>query len=66
MMRIDKGSVTELRKLNNPPHMVKDVMEIVCILFNIKPEKLQGGAVDYWPAAVKNLFTSKNFFNNIL
>ena len=55
-----------MRKLNNPPQLVKDVMEVVGMLFSIKPEKLPGGATNYWPAIVKQCLTSKDFLKKLI
>ena len=55
LSQIKKADITELKKLPNPPVMVKDVMEIVCLLMKVAPEKVRGGDDDYWKAAVKLL-----------
>ena len=52
---IKKFDIAELKKLPAPPVMVKDVMELVCILLHIKPEKARGGESDYWKPAGKLL-----------
>ena len=41
-------------------------MEIVGVLFDIKPEKQRGGKLDYWPVIVKKFFGNKNFLKKVL
>lgn len=56
---LKQNDITIAKTMTNPPSGVKLVMESVCILKNIKPEKKvdsSGKAVeDYWPPAKKML-----------
>ena len=55
LSQIRKADIAELKKLPSPPVMVKDVMEIVCVLMHVAPEKVRGGNADYWKPAKKLL-----------
>jgi dynein heavy chain len=35
---LDKNDISEIRVFNNPPDMVRTVMEAICICFNTKPD----------------------------
>jgi hypothetical protein len=50
---LNKSSVTEMRRMANPPAGVKMVGETLCILFGEKPERRADNVLDYWPASKK-------------
>ncbi|XP_070559259.1 dynein axonemal heavy chain 3-like isoform X5 [Ptychodera flava] len=56
---LKQQDITMVKVMTNPPNGVKLVMEAICILRGIKPEKKvneQGKTIeDYWPAAKKML-----------
>ena len=37
---LTKGDITEMKGMKNPPKLVKLVMEGVCIMLEVKPEKV--------------------------
>ena len=57
---LTKGDITEMKGMKNPPKLVKLVMEGVCIMLEVKPDKVAAedgkGKVDsYWGPATKVL-----------
>ncbi|ESO02274.1 hypothetical protein HELRODRAFT_188646 [Helobdella robusta] len=53
------SDITEVKTMKNPPGVVKLVMEAVCIMLNIKPDRKPDGSGkmfdDYWSASQKLL-----------
>ena len=69
---LNRGDIVEVKSLSNPPGGVKMVMEAVCIMFEIKPEKVKdpNDAMkkidDYWgPAKGKVLADPSKFLNDL-
>lgn len=67
---LTKGDITEMKSMKNPPKGVKLVMEGVCIMLDIKPEKVQsedgkGKVNDYWKPSQK-LLGDANFMTKLL
>ena len=63
---IDKGDIAIVKKLGKPPAGVKLVMEAVCIMMGLKPQKVKnpegkGKIDDYWPVATKQLLSRPDF-----
>jgi len=57
---LTKGDITEMKSMKTPPKGVKLVMEGVCVLLEIKPEKIasedgKGKVNDYWKPSQKLL-----------
>lgn len=54
------ADITIVRSMKSPPAGVRLVMEAICVLKGVKPEKVQDSATgqtveDYWPASIKVL-----------
>jgi len=67
---LTKGDITEMKMMKNPPKLVKLVMEGVCIMLEVKPEKKaaedgKGKVDDYWGPATK-LLSDLNFLNRLI
>jgi len=67
---LTKGDITEMKAMKNPPKGVKLTMEGVCIMMDIKPEKVQaedgkGKVDDYWKPSTK-LLGDPNFMQKLL
>lgn len=56
MADINKYDIAEIRSLNNPPKMIKQVMKCVCLLLDVEklPKKKSDGSFkeSYWQAAL--------------
>ena len=57
---LTKGDITEMKSMKTPPKGVKLVMEGVCVLLEIKPEKIasedgKGKVNHYWKLRVESL-----------
>jgi len=52
---LKKADITEIKSLSKPPQAVQLAMEVICILLEVAPIKLQNGEVNYWEAAKKLL-----------
>lgn len=73
----DRSSVlrswlTQVKAMKKPPAAVKLVMEAVCIMMGVKPDKVKnpdGGTKkidDYWGPAQKNLLGDSRFLQNLM
>lgn len=63
------ADITLVKSMKNPPRPVKLVMEAVCILNGVKPEKIPDPATgkaleDYWPSS-KRLLNDMKFLENL-
>ncbi|KAH0572596.1 Dynein heavy chain [Spironucleus salmonicida] len=69
--KLNKNDFTELGSYNNPPAAVKQCMESVCILFSIKPKKINDPnnvgkqMEDYWDEAKKLLNASATMMTSL-
>eukprot|EP00163_Fabomonas_tropica_P009440 TRINITY_DN1923_c0_g2_i1.p1 TRINITY_DN1923_c0_g2~~TRINITY_DN1923_c0_g2_i1.p1 ORF type:complete len:2559 (-),score=897.69 TRINITY_DN1923_c0_g2_i1:297-7319(-) len=66
---LNKADITEVRSMQRPPHGVKLVMEAVCIMKGVRPDKVAGDRPgekvnDYW-APAKNLVSQANFLESL-
>ena len=57
---IDKEEISTIKKYQNPPALIKDIMEAVCILFDVTPPKKQNPNTmkmepQWWEASLKVL-----------
>lgn len=62
------ADITGIRTMKNPPVSVKIVMEAICILKDVKPDKISAGAGssdEYWGPA-KKLLGDPKFVENLL
>ena len=62
---LNKDDISKIKKSSNPPQLVKDVMEAICILFDVDPPKKQNPdnmkmEPQWWEASQK--FMSKGDF----
>ena len=61
--------VTIVKSMKNPPYGIKLVMEAVCVLKGIKPEKItnkEGKKVlDYWKSSLK-ILTDTKFLESLI
>lgn len=63
---------TQVKAMKKPPAAVKLVMEAVCIMMGVKPDKIKdpnGGTKkidDYWGPAQKNLLGDSRFLQNLM
>ena len=67
--KLDKDSLTYIKKLLHPSSGMKDTFDAVCIMFEKQPHKVDGPTPgskedDYWPEAV-SLLTDVKFIQNI-
>lgn len=65
-----KADITEMKGMKSPPKLVKLVMEGVCIMLEVAPEKKASGngkgkVDDYWGPATK-IMSDVNFMNRLL
>ncbi|XP_076243948.1 dynein heavy chain 3, axonemal [Calliopsis andreniformis] len=63
------ADITIVRSMKSPPAGVRLVMEAICVLKGVKPEKVQDSATgqvveDYWPASIRLLGDMK-FLENL-
>lgn len=61
---IEKEDISTIKKMMNPPALIKDIMEAVCILFSIEPPKKQNPNTmkmepQWWEASLKVLSREK-------
>lgn len=52
---LKKADITEIKSMSKPPRAVQLAMEVICILLEVAPIKLQNGEVHYWEPAKKLL-----------
>jgi len=67
---LKKEDITEVKALTNPPAGVKIVMEGVCIMFGVKPNRINGEKPgekidDYWPQTGKLLQNPGKFLDSL-
>ncbi|GMH32441.1 hypothetical protein BSKO_00275 [Bryopsis sp. KO-2023] len=65
---VEEGDISYLKKLRNPPRVVKLVLEAVCVVLEVKPARFkdQSGKMiqDYWNVAVA-LMHQKKFLESL-
>lgn len=65
---LSANDINYVKKLANPPYLIKLVLEAVCVILDVKPAKMpdgKGGQVmDYWKPSVV-LLNDKNFLQNL-
>ena len=67
---LQPADITIVKSMSNPPAGVKLVMAAVCVMRDIKPEKINDPAgtgkkiLDYWGPS-KKLLGDMNFLNNL-
>ena len=68
VMKLDKDSLTNIKKLHAPSAGMKETFEAVCILFGRQPKKIDGPKgtkeEDYWPETV-SMLNDVNFIKTI-
>eukprot|EP00961_Rhodomonas_salina_P241031 3256813-Rhodomonas_salina.1 len=67
---LSKSDITEMKSMKNPPKGVKVVMETICIMLDVKPEKVtaedgKGKVNDYWKPSQK-LLGDSSFMQKLL
>ena len=68
---LKKNDMDEVKAMKKPPGGVRLTLEAVCILMNVKPEKIkdpEGGSkkiLDYWGPAVKHLLNDTKFLKKL-
>eukprot|EP00741_Cyanophora_paradoxa_P007767 tig00001206_g7515.t1 len=65
---LNKNDITEVRSLKTPPAGVKLVLETLCIMLGVKPQKVGevGSKVDdYWEPAKKELLGDSHFLDRL-
>ncbi|KAJ8605523.1 hypothetical protein CTAYLR_000063 [Chrysophaeum taylorii] len=66
------SDITEIKAMKKPPDAVKLVLEAVCLMMNVKPEKIKdpaGGMKkidDYWGPAQKHLLGDTKFLSHLM
>lgn len=70
LQTLTSNDVTLLRSMKNPPNAVKIVMEAVCIMKDVKPERVQnpsglGMMEDYWTSS-KKILTDMRFLEGLI
>ncbi|KAH8051544.1 1-aminocyclopropane-1-carboxylate synthase [Aureococcus anophagefferens] len=69
---LSKGDIVEIKAMKKPPDAVKLVMEAVCLMMAVKPDKIKdpnGGNKkidDYWGPAQKNLLGDPRFLQHLM
>lgn len=69
---LKKNDITEIKAMQKPPDAVKLVLEAVCLMMAVKPEKIKdpGGGMkkidDYWGPAQKHLLGDQKFLNHLM
>jgi hypothetical protein len=59
-----KADITEMKSMHAPPAGVKLAIEVICVLLQVQPVKLDDGRVDYWPSS-KALLADACFFQKL-
>ncbi len=67
---LNKGDITEVKAMANPPAGVKLVMEAVCILQDVKPKMVNGDkpgtkVADYWSVSGPLLANPQKFLDSL-
>jgi len=70
LQTLKKDDITEVKGMKNPPGGVKLTMEAVCIMNEVKPEKVpapdgKGKVDDYWGPA-KKMMSDSRFLQNLM
>lgn len=70
LQTLTSNDVTLLRSMRNPPNGVRVVMEAVCIIKDVKPERVQnpsgvGMVEDYW-ASSKRILADMRFLESLI
>ncbi|XP_049940877.1 dynein axonemal heavy chain 1-like, partial [Schistocerca serialis cubense] len=68
---LNKGDITEVRALKKPPAGVHLVMETICIVKDVKPNKIPGKGIgekilDYWEPGRGLLANPDHFLNSLM
>ena len=69
---LSKNDIVEIKSMKKPPDAVKLVMEAVCIMCNVRPEKVKdpnGGSKkldDYWGPTQRVLLADQSFLKRLL
>jgi dynein heavy chain len=67
---LTKSDLVLVKSMQKPPNGVRIVMETVCILLGVAPEKVKGpdgkNVNDYWDAAKKHLLSDPKFMTRLL
>ena len=72
LLRVYTISGAQVKAMKKPPSAVKLVMEAVCIMMGVKPDKIKdpnGGTKkidDYWGPAQKHLLGDSRFLQNLM
>ncbi len=65
---LSANDINYVKKLANPPYLIKLVLEAVCVILEAKPAKVPDGKggqlLDYWKPSV-TLLNDKNFLQNL-
>lgn len=65
---LSANDINYVKKLANPPYLIKLVLEAVCVILEAKPAKVPdgkgGSMLDYWKPSVA-LLNDKNFLQNL-
>lgn len=59
------ADIATIRAMKNPPMAVKVILETICILRDIKAEKMSGTADEYWNLS-KKMLNDPKFIENLL
>lgn len=67
---IDRDDISAIKKMPSPPALIRDIMEAVCILFDLKPTKKQNPLTmkmepQWWDCSLRFLSQS-DFLNSLL
>ena len=63
--KLESSDITEVKQTQNPNEGTRTVIQTLCMLFEIKPDKIRGQTAkeqtqyDYWKPAQKNILNSK-------
>jgi dynein heavy chain len=65
---LSANDINYVKKLANPPYLIKLVLEAVCVILEAKPAKVPDGKggqlLDYWKPSV-TLLNDKNFLQSL-
>ncbi|GLC47993.1 hypothetical protein PLESTB_000047400 [Pleodorina starrii] len=65
---IDEKDINYIKKLGNPPNIIKLVLEAVCVILDVKPAKVKDESgkmvLDYWKPSV-GLMNDKDFLQRL-
>lgn len=69
---LKQSDITEIKAMKKPPDAVKLVLEAVCLMMAVKPEKIKDPAggmkkiEDYWGPAQKHLLGDQKFLSHLM